>query len=290
MGYIGVLIYMSPSDPTSRGELPAVRGRGISRTGREELTVLLGRGRRLVTVADVVAALGTAPKDAAKKLARWASFGWLRRVRRGLYIPVPLEAENPSLWSEDALYLADAVWHPCYFTGWTAANHWSLSEQVFRTTIVRTAQRVRAARQHLLEHEYLVSHVPEEAIWGVTTIWRHERRILIADRHRTVIDILADPAIGGGVRNAVEILRVLLDEDGGEKLVEYGDRLENRVVFKRLGFLAEPLGSHPKLIAACRERLASGYPFLDPGGPRRGRHDARWGLRINLEPDPESAS
>jgi predicted transcriptional regulator of viral defense system len=281
---------MTPPVPPSQRELPAFRSHGISRAGREDLTVLLGRGRRLVTVDDVVAALGAGPQDAAKKLARWASLGWLRRVRRGLYIPVPLEAENPRLWSEDALYLADVVWTPCYFTGWTAANHWSLSEQVFRTTVVRTAQRVRAARQHLLEHEYLVSHVPTEAIWGVTKVWRHDRQLQIADRARTVVDVLADPSIGGGVRNTVELLRAFLENDTGDQLVEYGDRLGNRVVFKRLGFLAEPLGTHPKLVAACRERLASGYPLLDPAGHRRGRHDAKWGLRINVELDPESAS
>jgi predicted transcriptional regulator of viral defense system len=281
---------MIQPDLPPRNEVTALRSHGISRAGREELTVLLSRGRRLVTVDDVVAALSAGPQDAAKKLARWARLGWLRRVRRGLYIPVPLEAENPSLWSEDALYLADAVWTPCYVTGWTAANHWSLSEQVFRTTVVRTAQRVRSARQHLLEHEYLVSHVPSEAIWGVTKVWRHDRQIQIADRARTVVDVLADPSIGGGVRNVVELLRAFLDEDTGDKLVEYGDRLGNQVVFKRLGFLAEPFGTHPKLVAACRERLASGYPLLDPAGPRRGRHDAKWGLRINVELDPESAS
>jgi predicted transcriptional regulator of viral defense system len=283
-------MYMKSSDRTAQRELPALRSHGISRAGREELTALLSRGRRLLTVEDTVAALGSTPKDAAKKLARWAGLGWLRRVRRGLYIPVPLEAENPHLWSEDALYLADAVWHPCYFTGWTAANHWSLSEQVFRTTVVRTAQRVRAARQTLLEHEYLVAHVPEAAIWGVTSDWRHERPIQIADRARTVVDMLAEPSIGGGMRHVAEILRVFLDEDEGDKLIRYGDRLGNRVVFKRLGFVAERLGDHPRLVAACRERLASGYPLLDPAGPRRGRHAAKWGLRINVELDPEGAS
>jgi len=45
----------------------------------------------------------------ARKLARWARLGWLRRVRRGLYIPVPVEAEDPRRWTDDPLYLADAV-------------------------------------------------------------------------------------------------------------------------------------------------------------------------------------
>jgi len=276
-------------DASSR-ELLALRPHGISGSARADLTALLGRGRRLLGVDDVVAVLGDKPQDAAKKLSRWTALGWLRRVRRGLYIPVPLEAEDPRRWSEDALYIADAVWSPCYFTGWTAANHWGLTEQVFRTIVVRTAQRVRASRQQLLEHDYLVAHVPATAIWGVSIVWRNERRIQIADRARTVIDVLADPSIGGGIRHVADILRSYFDEEKGRKLIDCGDRLGNRVVFKRLGYLTERLGGNPTLIDACRERMASGYPLLDPAAPRRGRHDAKWGLRINVELESDGAS
>jgi hypothetical protein len=34
---------------------------------------------------------------AARELAHWAERGWLRKVRRGLCIPVPVEAEHESL-------------------------------------------------------------------------------------------------------------------------------------------------------------------------------------------------
>ena len=113
---------------------------------------------------------------AAKKLARWAEQGWLRRVRRGLYIPVPVDVEHPELWSEDPLFLADAVWSPCYFTGWTAASHWGLTEQIFRTIVVRTTGRVRTTRQELLDQDYLVGHVPESVMAWVSKCWRKEWR------------------------------------------------------------------------------------------------------------------
>ena len=273
-----------------RSELQVFSYHGISGASRAELAAVLGRGRRLLTVEDTIERLGGAPPETAKKLARWCSLGWLRRVRRGLYIPVPIEAENPRLWTEDALYLADAVWSPCYFTGWTAAGHWSLTEQLFRTTVVRTTLRARASRQHLLEHEFLVGHVPASALWGVSTMWRHERRIHIADPARTVIDLLVDPSIGGGIRHVADIVRGFLDQHESDKLIEYGDRLGNGVVFKRLGFIIEKLGGNEKLAAACRDRLASGYPLLDPGGPKHGRYDAKWGLRINAPLDEEGAS
>src|SRR5258708_2525220 len=58
---------------------------GISGAGRSELTLITGRGRRLLTVDDVVAVLQTDRLTAAKKLARWTNQGWLRRVKRSLY-------------------------------------------------------------------------------------------------------------------------------------------------------------------------------------------------------------
>src|SRR5680860_915636 len=106
---------------------------GISASGRSELALVLSGGRRFVTPGQVSSLLDIEADGAAKKLARWAAQGWLRRVRRGLYIGVPVEAAHPALWSEDPLVVAAEVW-PCYFTGWTTANEWALSDQVFRTT------------------------------------------------------------------------------------------------------------------------------------------------------------
>lgn len=88
---------------------------GISVAGRMELARVLG-GRRFVTTADVSGVLGVDADTAAKKLARWVAQGWVRRIRRGLYIGVPVDAAQPEAWTEDPLVVAAAVW-PCYFTG-----------------------------------------------------------------------------------------------------------------------------------------------------------------------------
>jgi predicted transcriptional regulator of viral defense system len=257
---------------------------GISRKGRAELTRITGRGRRLVSVAEVATALEVDSITAAKKLARWTREGWLRRVRRGLYIPVPLEAEDPSAWSEDPLVLADAVWSPCYFTGWTAANQWGLTEQVFRTTVLKTARRVRLARERLLDHEYLLVRVPRRLMeWGLRPEWREERRVLIADPARTVIDIMDAPRLGGGIRQVTEILAAYLKDHDWRTLIEYGDRLGNRVVFKRLGYLVEAASLDSPELLTCRDRISAGISLLDPGGPKRGKRVGKWGIRANVK-------
>jgi predicted transcriptional regulator of viral defense system len=152
---------------------------------------MFGRGLRTTTVAEASDALDVSSAEAARRLAAWASRGWLRRIRRGLYLAVPVDAPNPLTWTEDPWYLADLVWHPCYITGWSAANHWSLTDQVFRSTVVATTARIRQVEQVLAGNSYLVHHVSDSRLgWGLRSEWRHERRCLVADPAHTVAEML----------------------------------------------------------------------------------------------------
>jgi predicted transcriptional regulator of viral defense system len=265
---------------------------GISGRRRSELARVLSSTQHFVTPNDVVTILNLDPDAAAKRLARWAKDGWLRRVRRGLYIAVPVGTTSPSTWTDDALVVANEVWAPCYFSGWTSANYWGLSEQVFRSTVVRTTARVRESPVTLLDHDYLVSHVREESMtWGLSTEWRGATRLLFADPARTMVEILDSPRIGGGIRNAAEILNAYLDEYDPKMLIEFGDRLENRAVFKRLGYLIEATHHDlPDAIMACQERISTGISALDSSAPNAGRRAMKWGLRINVHVGPEDPS
>lgn len=265
---------------------------GISARGRGELAGVLGDGRRFVRPNDVMLALDIDSGTAAKKLARWAEQGWVRRVRRGLYIGVPVDAPNPASWSEDALVVAAEVFSPCYFTGWTAARHWSLTEQVFHTTVLKTSGRVRATSERLLDHDYLLSHVaPESMWWGTKTEWRGSIRLRFADPARTVVETLDAPGIGGGIRHSAEILTAYLDEYDAAALLDAAEKLGNRAVFKRLGYLVDMLGlDQSELVEACKDRLSSGISPLDPDGPSGGRRIMRWGLRVNVNVVSEGPS
>ena len=264
---------------------------GISQTSRAELAQVL-RGRRFVRPCDVGVALGIDDRVAARKLARWAEAGWMRRVRRGLYIPVPVDVEHPGSWAEDAMVVATTVWEPCYFTGWTAANHWGLTEQSFRTVVLKTTVRVRHASVEILNRNYLVTHaLPAQLDWGLTTVWHENVRLRIADPARTVIDTLDMPKLGGGIRHSADILIAYLADHEPSQLIDYAERLNNRTVYKRLGYLLERLDrSQDSLIEASLARISSGVSLLDPDGPDNGERNARWRLRVNARVSVEDPS
>ena len=80
------------------------------------------------------------------------------------------------------------------------------------------------------------------------------------------LDMLDDPAIGGGIRHVGDCFDKYLSENKGtpEELVSVAERLGNGAVFKRLGFVAERRGGPEKLITSCRDRLTTSNAKLDP--------------------------
>jgi len=253
----------------------------LATRGRSRLAQVLRAAGQLITVADATAALGLDRVTAAKLLARWQMQGWLKRVRRGLYAPVPLTAMPSDQVIEDPWIFAPGLFDPGYVGGASAAHHWGLTEQLFRTVFVYTARPVRRSQQVIQGIPFAVRHVAEEKIFGTRAVWRGRIKVQVSDMHRTLIDILDAPAMGGGIRHAADCLRVYLGrpEASADTLIAYTDRLGNGAVFKRLGFLAERSGAPKELVAACAKRLTKGNAKLDPALPSP-RLLRRWRLWV----------
>jgi len=105
---------------------------GIGKRSRLKLAKLLRDTKGTISVEQATGSLDLSPKKAAKTLAWWAKQGWLSRVRRGLYVPVPLETRTGDVALEDPWLVAERLFAPCYIGGWSAAEHWDLTEQIFR--------------------------------------------------------------------------------------------------------------------------------------------------------------
>lgn len=224
-------------------------------------------------------------------LATLADSGWLARVRKGWYIAVPIEASEPGEWREDPWVVAATLFSPGYIGGWSAVEHWGLTDQIFRVIYVIVARKVAPTRQTVQGTDYLIRTVPRRVLFGTRRVWRRRVAVNVSDPHRTVIDIFDVPAAAGGVLHASEVLQTYFESEYADqvKLLQYGDRLGRGTVFKRLGYLAERARiADDEFVEACRSRITKGLSRLDPSGPPKGRIVARWNLRVNtprLAPD-----
>lgn len=273
-------------------EIPEFRGKSESEStvsgvneplpvGRARLAAVMAEAGDLVRIADVTRALGVSRAQAAKHLSRWAQQGWLRRVGPGAYVPVPLQLLGSGQVLEDPWILVPALFAPAYVGGRTAAEHWDLTEQIFRDIMVFTA---RPVRQRSLERQnaiFTLKKIREQAIFGTRTVWRGRTKVAVSDVHRTIIDMLDDPSVGGGIQHVADCLGEYLKhpDSDPDQLIEYGDRLGNGAVFKRLGFLAERQSGGTGLAAAARDRLTKGHAKLDPALDC-SRLVTRWRLRV----------
>jgi len=261
------------------------RSAGLSRQEREIMDAFAADQRATVSARDVMAALSMERANAQRVLSRLARKGWLLRLRKGTYSLVPLGAPAPEASIEDPWPLAMALFAPCYLSGWTAAEHWDLTEQIFNATVVVTAKPQRAQEQRIGGLRFLCRTVSESALFGTTRVRSSTgARVTMADPHRLVIDVLAAPALGGGGRHTLDVVRAYLRGKHCDlnKLLEYAERTGKGMVFKRLGFAVEQFSAPPaEWIARCRQGMSAGVSLLDPSGPKRGRIITRWRLRLN---------
>ena len=240
---------------------------GLEASSRTRLAKVLRATNGTVTPQAAAAALAETRLGASKLLARWAEQGWLQRVRRGIYVPVPLESERADSAPEDAWLIAQTAFAPCFIAGWSAVEHWSLTEQVFRSVCVATTKRPRHREQVMGGITFALHTVAQAKFFGLKGIWRGRTKVQVSDPSRTVVDLLADPALGGGIRFTVDVLENYLKSEHRNLplLLDYADKFGNRAVFKRLGFLLQKLApGELDTIAACASRLSTGYAKLDP--------------------------
>jgi predicted transcriptional regulator of viral defense system len=245
-------------------------GRFTSRA-RSRISAVLQTAKDLVTIDDAMKALGIDRQTAAKALSRWQKQGWLKRVGPGVYAPIPLDASATEQVLKDPWVLVPSLFAPGYIGGWTAAEHWNLTEQLFRGIFVFTARPFRNKEQTVQGVSFTLKRISEDAFFGLKTLWRGKARIFITDKHRTIIDLLSDPATGGGIRHVAQCLQAYLHdpEEDGDTLIRYAERLGNGAVLKRLGFLVSQIARSESLAQACRQRLTEGNAKLDPALPCR---------------------
>ncbi len=249
--------------------------------GRAQLRQVLAASGDVIHVADVAKALAVSRTEAAKRLARWREQGWMSRVGAGAYVPASIDTLGSERVLDDAWVLVPALFAPAYIGGRTAAEYWDLTEQIFKDIVVVTGQNIRKRHEKRQGFDFTLKHLKPEKIFGTKPVWRHNTKVPVSDVHRTIIDMLDDPALGGGIQQVSDCLKSYFKraDRSDQKLIEYGDRLGNGAVFKRLGFLAERRDDSVALVELCRVRLTAGNAKLDPALECK-RLISRWRLLV----------
>ncbi len=262
---------------------------------REELQRIAAASKAgVITHGEVARALGLAPADTTLRLRSLVRRGWLKRIRRGVYLVLPLEADpgaRPTV--EDPWVLAGELFGPCYIGGWSAAEHWGLTEQIFRSTFVVTGARARRSRLRLSGMEFRIVRVQPSCVESVSLVWRGKERVRVSGPERTIADALANPSWLGGIRAVIDALSELRASDRWkpERLLAELESVGVGSAFKRFGYIAETLQLvDPKFLRTLLDRRTTGLAKLDPAISVRGRLNKRWGVWVNASVGPRETT
>jgi predicted transcriptional regulator of viral defense system len=250
----------------------------------------------IVTSKTASLAWGRDAHAASKRLAVLANRGWLRRMRRGTYQIVPLEATSKtSSPYDDPWTLAATEFAPCYIGGWSAAEYWGLTEQLFRDTFVVTAANVRSTHITVGGLAFRLARVSSERAIGDAKVWQRTIQVSCSSPERTIVDAANSPFWIGGIRHLVDVLTRYAERPSND-LDAFDRSLTDHIRgagAKRLGFIAEQLINDETderaretlafITNAAREHRTHGVVKLDPGIRSRGHMNTAWGLWVNTE-------
>ena len=70
-----------------------------------------------------------------------------------------------------------------------------------------TTRRVRHRREEIQGTRFRVKVVAEARMFGLVDVWRAQNQVKVSNPARTIVDLLDDPALGGGMRHVAEVMR-----------------------------------------------------------------------------------
>ncbi len=262
-----------------------MRTKGISAKNRELLVALHHGTRGPFVIDEAVEVLGR-PRDQTRQLlVSLAAGGWLNRIRRGIYSCAPPGFEGDPEFFADPWLVASKLLAPEYYIGgWSACEHWGLTDQTFRTTMAFTTRKLRRRDFTLSGMDYVACRTSQSRLFGICEVPVGDASVVVSDPTRTVIDVLDTPRSSGGIRPTVEVVDEYFSSSyrDDQLLSDYSLRFGNRTVHKRLGYLVEILGVEAAaLLSECRRSLSAGVSLIDPDLPPNGPIISRWNLRIN---------
>lgn len=254
---------------------------GIGKLSRHRLSEVLRRTKSGCISAKAVANfLNVSTAKARSFLCSWAKNGWLCRIRHGVYLPVDITAKSPDQTLVDPWIVANELFPPCYIGGWSAAQHWDLTEQIFESTLVMTTRHINGRKQSAGGLHFFLKKLGAEKMFGLKTVWKEQIKVQVSDPHKTLIDMLDNPSLGGGIRSTIDFLQKYFSSShfDATTLLAYALKMNNKTIFKRLGFILSKIDPRAtELIEYCKQHISQGNSQLDPSTKGR-RLVKKWRL------------
>lgn len=214
------------------------------------------------------------PARVYQLVAQLKEMGLLAEVENGKYLVLSFEPERVLT---NPLFIASQLVMPGYVSFWSALHFYGFTEQAPVTVFVATTKQKRPVA--FGGHRFRFVTVQPRKLFGYRRETLDDLPVLIADEAKAVVDSLAEPRYAGGVAEVAKALQAGLGVVETPALVEYANRMGDKSLGSRLGYLLSRLDQ----AVTPAGLIHSSTPVkLDPGGPVNGKVDRQWGVAVNV--------
>lgn len=238
----------------------------------------------LLDIETASKALEIEHKKVSVRLSALSKRGWIQRVRRGLYYILPLEAKpGQETMMDDPFILANQLFKEYYIGGWSAAEYWALTDQIFNSVFIVTTENLRAKTISLFGYTFNILRVANIDNAGLKKVWRKNIQIQISTAERMIADSLRNPSMCGGIRTLASIISEYdkKTDKNYDALIEIIKKIGNGATWKRLGYIFDELKLNDYVSKIAEKEISSGIVKLDPSIISRGDFIKKWGLWAN---------
>ena len=260
--------------------------RSLSATEARVVLSLEADGESELSLDSIVARAGVR-RGFARKLAHGlVRKGWIQRVGRGRYLLNPSRHGPEAIPDTDPLRAGSHIVRPYYFGYASAAELWGFLLQAGRVYYVVTPVRTSVRLTHPAQFQFV--RIRPDRFFGSQEIRRRGETVRVSDPERTVIDCVERPDLSGGLGGAAQVIARAKPQLDWARLSDYLERMNNRSLTLRVGFLAEQVrpSVRPPPSWERRWKARPEEPWVPLGPPRtfgrRGSRDRRWHIVRNV--------
>ena len=205
-------------------------------------------------------------------VARLKDEGLVDEVEKGKYLLLGLEPEQVL---SNPLFIASHLVTPAYVSYWSALHYYGFTEQVPLTTFVATTKKKRPVSFRDFRFRFVT--IKPHKLFGYRREMLGDLPVVVADEAKAIVDSLDLPHYAGGITEIAKALQAALETVDVPALVSYANRMKDKSLGSRLGYLLQVLGRPAEGL------IQSSWPIkLDPSGSRVVPTDPRWQVMVNV--------
>lgn len=256
----------------------------ISYRSSELLSSLNEGEKQFFSISDAIKSLPSSSYSTIRKLlSDMTNRGLILRINKGLYKVIPYEKNSEEYFPNWHL-VAEAMVQPhLYYIGFFSAldihgliTQPSLVEQI--VTEIQIVPKYRVIKN--VKFEFIT--LKENRFFGYEKTWIDDfNKIYCSNLEKTIIDCLYKPNSANGITEIIKAIYESREKLNTGKMLEYLEKFNAQIVYKRLGFLLRHLDLFQELREEIQSKITGSYTLLDPSLPKNGKHHSQWSIIDN---------